>query len=99
MTGPISYSGKELSRPQAVARQSGAHRAASCKPRVELGKRFGEIAPTVAEANMPRLVVNRAGKKQHASLTYSAFAEILNVPLRFEMREADRARVWRRPVE
>ena len=48
---------------------------------------------------MPRLVVNRAGKKQHASLAYSAFAEILNVPLRFEMREADRARVRRRPVE
>src|SRR6516162_8744426 len=71
----------------------------SRKPRFEVSQRFGKIAPAVTEAHVVRFVVNRAGKKQDARLAYNGFTELANIPLRFEMGEANRAGVRRRPLE
>ena len=48
---------------------------------------------------MARFVVNRAGKKHHAGLTYDGFTELLNIPLRFEMGETDGTGVRSSPLE
>ena len=66
---------------------------------VKLCQRFRHVLPSKTKSNVPRLVVDRAGKQKHTRIAYQFLAPFVNVLLGLEARESDRGGVWRSPFE
>ena len=67
------------------------------QPGFELGQGFRHIAAAIAETDVPRFVIDGAGKKEHTGLANDLLAEGLDISVRFKTGKADSAAVGRCP--